>query len=113
MYVGLLKSGFPKLIKFLVENKVNPIGLGARDTLRLEAGLCLYGHDLNEIDSKTKELLNKNNNNPSMIICNTVKGKGLSIAENNVSWHYRPLDPNEYKIAKKAEAKMPLKNIPT
>tara|TARA_B100001093_G_scaffold6923_1_gene6866 strand:- start:550 stop:1644 length:1095 start_codon:yes stop_codon:yes gene_type:complete len=36
------------LIKLLLGNKVKPVGLGARDTLRLEAGLCLYGHDLNE-----------------------------------------------------------------
>jgi len=37
-----------KLIDYLISNEVKPIGLGARDTLRLEAGLCLYGHDLNE-----------------------------------------------------------------
>ena len=32
----------------LSQPEVKPAGLGARDTLRLEAGLCLYGHDINE-----------------------------------------------------------------
>lgn len=32
--------------RLLAEPEVQPAGLGARDSLRLEAGLCLYGHDI-------------------------------------------------------------------
>ena len=34
----------------LTDEDVLPIGLGARDSLRLEAGLCLCGHDIDSVD---------------------------------------------------------------
>ena len=41
----------------LAEDGVEMIGLGARDSLRLEAGLCLYGHDLDETTTPVEAAL--------------------------------------------------------
>ncbi|MCP3372510.1 glycine cleavage system aminomethyltransferase GcvT [Bradyrhizobium cajani] len=49
--ISVAAADAERLAKTLLENPdVMPIGLGARDSLRLEAGLCLYGHD---IDTET------------------------------------------------------------
>ena len=42
----------------LADSRVKPIGLGARDSLRLEAGLPLYGHDLDDTVSPIEAGLN-------------------------------------------------------
>ncbi|MFI4995527.1 MAG: glycine cleavage system aminomethyltransferase GcvT [Hyphomicrobiales bacterium] len=41
----------------LRDGAVKPIGLGARDSLRLEAGLCLYGHDIDATTSPVEAAL--------------------------------------------------------
>src|SRR5262249_7096386 len=49
--ISLAAASAERLARLLLaQEAVQPIGLGARDSLRLEAGLCLYGND---IDAKT------------------------------------------------------------
>ncbi len=43
IYMAVLEAG--------EEYGIKPIGLGARDTLRLESGFCLYGNDINDTTS--------------------------------------------------------------
>ena len=42
----------------LAQPEVKPIGLGARNSLRLEAGLCLYGHDIDTTTTPVEAGLN-------------------------------------------------------
>jgi aminomethyltransferase len=50
--ISILDKDAVRLWHLLLANPdVKPIGLGARDSLRLEAGLCLYGHDIDETTS--------------------------------------------------------------
>ena len=50
--ISLAASAVERLFDILLaDERVRPVGLGARDTLRLEAGLCLYGQDIDETTS--------------------------------------------------------------
>ena len=56
----------------------------------------LNGHNVSELVScyKKKSLIK-----PNFFICNTVKGKGVKLMENDPIWHYRSPSKDEYKIA--------------
>ncbi|MFH0712282.1 MAG: transketolase [Candidatus Jorgensenbacteria bacterium] len=54
------------------------------------------GHDYGEIETALGKL---SNSSPNMIICDTVKGKGVSFMENNNIYHYKMLSEEEYKEA--------------
>lgn len=58
----------------------------------------INGHDMNQIINaldKAKNIKGK----PTVIIAKTVKGKGVSFMENEVSWHGKAPKEEEYKLA--------------
>ena len=55
------------------------------------------GHDLDQIAEACKNA--RNSDKPTAVICNTVKGKGVSYMENNVAWHGSAPNDEQYAIA--------------
>ena len=58
----------------------------------------INGNDFDEIDAAFKEA-KATKGMPTAIIVHTVKGKGVSFMENNVGWHGKAPNDEEYKIA--------------
>jgi transketolase len=59
----------------------------------------INGHDLEAIYEAATHAKNKSpNGKPTMIVCNTIKGKGVSFMEDDNNWHYRA--PNEEEFQK-------------
>lgn len=65
----------------------------------------INGHDLDQLLNTFKKAA-QIKNKPQVIICNTIKGKGVSFAENKIEWHYYNLDEKLTKRALKDINKM-------
>lgn len=64
-------------------------------------GCCVYtvdGHDHGRlIDACNKTLLA---DDPSVILAQTIKGKGISFCEDTIAWHYKSCDEEQYRTAR-------------
>lgn len=87
------------LIALIDRNGIQSLG-GTEETLRLEPlgdKWRAFGWQVLEIDGHDHQALSSalavcrdEVSKPSVIICRTVKGKGVSFMEDQVVWHYRP-----------------------
>jgi len=106
------KHKLDNLILLIDYNKLQSYGK-TRDILNLEPltdkfnsfnfkTFNINGHDITEIESTLNKVL-KIKNKPSVIICHTIKGKGLKIAEGNPHWHHKSfLEENDLSKLEKS-----------
>ncbi|MFQ8689888.1 MAG: transketolase [Blautia sp.] len=59
----------------------------------------INGHSMDEIVATLELVRNRKNGRPKAIVCDTVKGKGVSFMENVPSWHGVAPNEEEYKTA--------------
>jgi len=104
-------AGFHKLDNLVVivdYNKIQSLG-AVKDVLNLEPFQSKWdafgwnakeidGHDMEKVESTFAQIPFQQDK-PSCIIAHTVKGKGVSFMENELLWHYRSPDKEEYKAA--------------
>ena len=96
------------LIAIIDYNKIQSLDMVA-DTLELEPFADKwrsFGWQVREVDGHNHQQLQSElssvpleTGSPSVIICHTVKGKGVSFMENTVLWHYRIPKGDEYAAA--------------
>ena len=89
------KIGSSDFIKNYISEK--PLALAWK-----ELGWDVYnsdGHNFTSIHKTLKKVMTNNKKNPSVVIFNTVKGKGVSFIENDPIWHVKGLDKKLYDLA--------------
>lgn len=97
------------LVMIIDRNRLQSLE-GTEDTLSLEPldkkfeafgwGVKIIdGHNHEEIERALR--VDAESNEPTVIIGETTKGKGVSFMENEVKWHYRPPNPEELSAALK------------
>ena len=57
--------------------------------------------DGHNVDAITEAVLAPRNGKPRFICCDTVKGKGVSFMENQVGWHGKPMNQEQYEAARR------------
>ncbi len=69
--------------------------------------LEIDGHDIEQVIKALEQARNNKTDKPTVIVANTIKGKGVSFMENNVKWHGVAPKPEEVTAAvKELEAKL-------
>ncbi|MDP4267474.1 MAG: glycine cleavage T C-terminal barrel domain-containing protein, partial [Bacteroidota bacterium] len=99
-----------EVFKAGAEYEIKPIGLGARDTLRLEMGFCLYGNDIDDTTSPIEAGLGwvtkftKNFTNSEALLAQKSQGVekkliGFEMIDKGIPrHHYAIVDKNNHKI---------------
>lgn len=59
--------------------------------------IIINGHSFNDLEKAF--IKSKKNKRPTVIIANTIKGKGVSFMENDVNWHHKAPNAKEFEIA--------------